>query len=146
MAKPLSAIKTWAGMTYTYNGSLLPRKRMQINNCYLELEVDVVQKLINDQLKVEDVSEQWLQAQLLLRGSGRPGEELRWTKPDMISRLVQIIPILQDKYYIVSIQIFISISHHPNPSPGRLGAFRRSLPQVRRDLGQSISNNTLRSL
>ena len=123
MAKPFSAIKTWAGMIYTYNGSLHPRKRMQINNCYLELEVDVVQKLINDYLGVEGVSEEWLQAQLLLRGSGRPGKELRWTKRDMISRLVQIIPILEDKYYIVSIQISVFVSHHTNPSPGRLGAF-----------------------
>jgi len=123
MAKPLSAIKTWAGMTYTYNGSVHPRKRMQIDNCYLELEEDVVQKLINARLEVEDVSEEWLQAQLLLRGSGRPGEELRWTKRDMISRLEQINPILEDKYYIVSIQISIFVSHHTNPSPGRLGAF-----------------------
>lgn len=138
MAKPLSARQTWAGMSYTYNGSLHPRKRMQINNCYLELKEDVVQKLINARLEVEDVSEEWLQAQLLLRGFGRPGEELHWTKRNMISRLAQIIPILEDKYYIISIQLYISISHHPNPSPERLGAFHRSLPQFRRDLGQSI--------
>jgi len=38
---------------------------MLINHFCLELEEEVEQKLINARLGVEDVSEEWLQAQLL---------------------------------------------------------------------------------
>ncbi|KAI4944481.1 hypothetical protein J4E86_009540 [Alternaria arbusti] len=89
---------------------------MQINNCYLELKEDVVQKLINARLEVEDVSEEWLQAQLLLRGFGRPGEELHWTKRNMISRLAQIIPILEDKYYIITSKEYLKNNTPHNAS------------------------------
>ena len=122
MAELSSAATTLAGVTYTYNGSLHPRTRMLINHFCLELEEEVEQKLINARLGVEDVSEEWLQAQLLLRAFGRPGEEVRRTKLDMISSLEIINAILEDKYYIVSLTIPMFITHHTNPCPAPIGA------------------------
>jgi len=95
---------------------------MQINHFCLELEKEIKQKLINTRRGVEDVSEEWLQAQLLLRAFGHPGEEVRRTKLDMISCLERINAIMEDKYYIDSLQIPMSTTHHPNPCPARLGA------------------------
>ena len=95
---------------------------MQINHFCLELEKEIKQKLINTRRGVEDVSEEWLQAQLLLRAFGRPGEEVRRTKLDMISNLEIINAILEDKYYIVSLTISMFITHHTNPCPAPIGA------------------------
>ena len=112
---------------------------MLINDFCLELEEEVKQKLTNARLGVEDVSEEWLQAQLLLRAFGYPGQEVRRTKLDMISCLGIINAILEDKYYIVSLQIPMFITHHTNPCPARLGASHRTLPQFRGGLGRSTS-------
>ncbi|KAI4657353.1 uncharacterized protein J4E79_007426 [Alternaria viburni] len=85
---------------------------MLINHFCLELEEEVEQKLINARLGVEDVSEEWLQAQLLLRAFGRPGEEVRRTKLDMISSLEIINAILEDKYYIRPLEHLLELFHN----------------------------------
>jgi hypothetical protein len=102
MVRPVPATLTWAGVTYSYNGSLDPLKRMQIHDYYLESMETVETKLHNAQLGVEDVSKEWLHAQLLFRAFGRPGSGGPRTKREMRGELEAINKIMEDKYCIVS--------------------------------------------
>jgi hypothetical protein len=76
---------------------------MKINDFHHESVAETERKIENASLRSEHVSKEWLHAQLLFRGFGRPDHRESSTKIEMRSYLHIMNKILEDKYCIVSI-------------------------------------------